>query len=69
MITLSEFLALNFNLFIIEYVAESHFAPVLKTLFWEPNFSIVGCGLILEIVGRYYPQNIWYFEFAENYYF
>ena len=47
----------------------SHFVPILKTLSWVPNCSIVGCSCILKMVGHYYPQNIWHFGFAEKYHF
>ena len=56
----------SLNVFIIEYIVQNNFVPVLKKIFWEPNSNIVGYSFILKMVGHYYPQNIWYFEFAEN---
>ena len=66
---LPAFLPLNLNVFIIEYIVQNHFVPVSKTLSWAPNCSTVCCSSILKMVGHYYLQNIWYFEFAENYHF
>ena len=68
-LSLSAFLPLNLNVFTIEHRVQTHFVPVLGTLSWTPNCSIVGCSFILEMVRYYYPQNIWYFEFAENCHF
>ena len=53
--------------FIIDYIVQSHFVPVLKTLSSQPNPNIVDCSFVFKMLGHYYPQNIWYFEFAENY--
>ena len=53
--------------FIIDYIVQSYFVPVLKTLSSQPNPNIVDCIFVFKMLGHYYPQNIWYFEFSENY--
>ena len=35
--------------------------------FEDINATIVECSFILKVLGHYYPQNIWHFEFMENY--
>ena len=47
-------------------IVQSHFVPVLRTLSSQPNASIVDCSFVFKMLGHYCPQNIWYFEFAEN---
>ena len=46
------------------------FCPSFKNIILRaPNCSIVGCSCILKMVRHYYHQNIWCFEFVENYHF
>ena len=50
------------HVFILEYIVESHFVSVLKTLSWAPNCSV-------EMVVHHYPQKIWYLDFCREWSF